>query len=134
VPLNDDEFARLFAFRVGLLQFLRFSENAAAHAGVTRGQYQLILAVRGLGGSPSVREVAEALSLRHHSAVGLIDRAVDAGLVRRIADEHDHRVVRLKLTANGARMVERLATEHVEELKHFAPLVQAVNANGNRKS
>jgi DNA-binding MarR family transcriptional regulator len=122
---SDAEFERLLAFRAGLLRFLRFSEDAAARAGVTRGQYQLMLAIRGLGGEPSIGDVAAALSLRHHSAVGLVDRAVDAGLVRRAPDAHDHRVVRLHLTSSGGRTIERLAREHLDELRHFAPLVEA---------
>ena len=53
--------------------------------GITPAQHQLMLAIRGHAGrdAPTIGDVAEALLLRHHSAVGLVDRAVDAGLVVR---------------------------------------------------
>jgi DNA-binding MarR family transcriptional regulator len=66
-------------------------------------------------------EVADYLMLRHHSTVELVDRADAAGLVRRQRDKDDHRVVRLRLTANGARRLERLSSLHLEELRRLAP-------------
>jgi DNA-binding MarR family transcriptional regulator len=63
-----------------------------------------------------VGEVADYLLLRHHSAVGLIDRAVAAKLVKRVHDPEDHRVVRLQVTAPGCKRLEALSAEHLEEL------------------
>jgi DNA-binding MarR family transcriptional regulator len=54
--------------------------------------------------------------VRHHSAVELIDRAVAAGLVARQADSEDARTVRIALTADGKKRLERLAASHLEEL------------------
>jgi len=58
--------------------------------------------------------------LRHHSTVGLVDRAEVAGLVTRQGDSDDLRVVRIKLTARGARLLERLAGAHGEELRRLS--------------
>jgi DNA-binding MarR family transcriptional regulator len=63
--------------------------------------------------------VAAHLLLRHHSAVELVDRAVGAGLVARVADADDHRVVRLALTEEGAERVEALSAAHLEELSRL---------------
>ena len=41
--------------------------------------------------------------VRHHSAVGLCLRAEHAGLVQRIVDDHDRRLIRLTLTSKGRR-------------------------------
>jgi DNA-binding MarR family transcriptional regulator len=73
-----------------------------------------------------VGEVADYLLLRHHSAVGLIDRAEAARLIHRVRDDDDHRVVRLRLSADGAKRIEKLAALHVEELNRLgAPLTNA---------
>jgi DNA-binding MarR family transcriptional regulator len=63
--------------------------------------------------------VAGHLLLRHHSVVELVDRAVAAGLLERLADPDDQRVVRLRLTGSGADRVEALAAAHLEELSRL---------------
>ncbi len=71
-------------------------------------------------------DVAESLLLRHHSAVGLVNRAVTAGLVERNADPGDHRVVRLRLTPLGSRRVRQLSRLHLEELRRLAPRMRSL--------
>ncbi len=121
MDLTDDDFARLLEFRDGLRRFLRWSEERARAAGVTPAQHQLLLAVRGHGSPPSVGEVAEHLLLRHHSAVELVDRAVEAGLVRRTHGDVDQRVVRVALTDEGQDRLAALSQTHVEELGRVGP-------------
>lgn len=120
--LSAAEYEQLLSFRTGLRRFLRWSEQEAAGAGLTPAQHQLLLAIRGhadpLG--PTIGDVADALLLRHHSAVGLVDRAEAAGLVRRRPDRHDARVVRLALTPAGSRCLTRLTHAHLEELAVLA--------------
>ena len=55
--------------------------DQARAAGLTPAQHQLLLAVRGHDGDPTIGDVAEHLMLRHHSAVELVDRAERAGLL-----------------------------------------------------
>ena len=117
--LDDADFARLLSFRDGLRTFLRWSDQQARAIGLTGAQHQLLLAIRGHGGRPSIGEVAEHLLLRHHSAVELVDRAVGAGLVTRVTDDKDHRVVRLALTRRGERMLGALSEAHLEELSRL---------------
>jgi DNA-binding MarR family transcriptional regulator len=116
--LSDADYQRLLAFRDGLRRFLRWSEEQARAVGLTPAQHQLLLAVRGhddpLG--PTIADVAEHLLLRHHSAVELVDRAQAAGLVERRPDRRDQRVVRLRLTHDGARRLAALTAQHVDEL------------------
>src|SRR5438067_1501949 len=118
-PLNDTDFNRLLAFRDGLRHFLRWSEDQAQSAGLTAAQHQLLLAIRGHVGPPSIGDVAEHLLVRHHSVVELVDRAVRAGLVERREDEEDQRVVRLRLTAMGAERLASLSATHLEELSRM---------------
>jgi uncharacterized protein YeaO (DUF488 family)/DNA-binding MarR family transcriptional regulator len=120
--LPDATYARLLTLRTGLRRFEHWSAQQARAAGLTPMQHQLLLAVRGHrdAAGPTIGDVADALLVRHHSAVGLVDRAVSAGLVTRARDSRDQRVVRLRLTAKGALRLERLSTLHLEELSRLA--------------
>lgn len=120
--MPDAVYARLLALRTGLRHFERWSEQQAQAAGLTPAQHQLLLAIRGHGDprGPTIGEVADYLLLRHHSAVGLVDRADAAGLVTRYRDSGDHRVVRLQLTKDGADRLEALSALHLEELERLA--------------
>ena len=123
---RDAEYRELLAFRTAMRRFLRWSEKQATALGITPAQHQLLLAIRGhdgAGADPTIGDVAESLLLRHHSAVGLVDRAVSAGLVERHADSEDQRVVRLRLTALGARRLRQLAGLHLAELRRMMPAI-----------
>ena len=124
--VGDDDYRRLLAFRDGLRRFQRWSEEQARSADLTPAQHQLLLAVRGHDGAPSVGDVAEHLLLKHHSAVELIDRAERAGLVRRSTPDEDQRVVRITLTREGERRLEALAAVHLEELSRIRPRFTAL--------
>jgi DNA-binding MarR family transcriptional regulator len=123
MSLSDAEYQQLLEFRDGLRRFLHWSETQATAAGVTPAHHQLLLAIKGHGGAqdPTIGDVAEHLQLRHHSAVGLVDRAADAGLVQRSPDRDDQRIVRLSLTPLGRRRLERLSALHLEELRRLSP-------------
>ncbi len=120
--LTDDEPVRELAqFRYALRKFLRFSENAARRHGVTPQQHQLILGVAGFTGrgSATISELAEFLQERPHSVIGLIERAVEHGLVRRTQDKSDRRVVNVTLTASGKKILSRLTALHQGEARRI---------------
>lgn len=123
--VRSEDYRRLLGFRTELRRFLHWSEEEARTAGLTPAQHQLLLAVRGHPdpAGPTIGELADYLVLRHHSVVELIDRAAKAGLVERVGDEADHRVVRLRLTRQGEQAIERLSRLHLEELRRLAPLL-----------
>lgn len=122
VGLPDEAYARLLGLRTGLRHFERWSAQQAEAAELTPAQHQLLLAIRGHQepAGPTIGEVADYLLLRHHSTVGLVDRAEQAGLVTRHRDSDDRRVVRLHLTKEGAARLEKLSTLHLEELERLA--------------
>jgi DNA-binding MarR family transcriptional regulator len=130
VPDSDD-YERLLDLRTGLRQFLRWSEQQALAVGITPAHHQLLLAIRGHRGreAPTIGDVADALLLRHHSAVGLVDRAASVGLVDRHPDPKNHRVVRLQLTPLGARRLRQLSGAHLEELRRLAPRMRSLWAD-----
>lgn len=129
-PVSAVEYRVLARFRHGLRIFLRFSEDAVRAAGLTPAQHQLLLAVKGHDGpgSPSASEVAEALQLRVHSAVELINRAEQAGLVSRQVDPRDRRRHLLSLTTRGEDRLAALSRLHRHELRRFAEMVDEVRA------
>lgn len=127
--LDDDDYRRLLRFRISLRRFLHWSEEQAGKAGLTPAQHQLLLAIRGHEGAsgPTIGEVAGYLLLRHHSTVGLVDRAGKAGLVERIEDGGDRRVVRLRLTPLGERLLQQLTATHLEEIQRLTPRIQELS-------
>jgi DNA-binding MarR family transcriptional regulator len=114
----------LAQFRHALHRFLRFSEDAARRCGVTPQQHQLLLGIQGSShqSSANVSELAEFLQEQHHSVVGLVERAVQSGLVRRAQDAADRRVVNVTLTARGKRILLRLTRMHYEEARRLRRL------------
>ncbi len=127
--LTDEDYERLLEFRTGLRTFLTWSKNQAANVGLAPSQHQLLLAIRGHADharGPTVGDVAEYLLVRHHSAVELVNRAADAGLVERVADPEDGRVVRLRLTSLGEKKLAGITAATLEELDRIAPSLRRV--------
>ncbi len=128
--IGDAEYRNLLQFRTGIRRFLHWSAQQAEAAGLTPAQHQLLLAVRGHDDKrgpaigPTIGDIAGYLFLRHHSAVGLIDRAEAAGLVQRREDQEDRRVVRLRLTSRGEEILVQLSRLHLEELTRLAPEIR----------
>jgi DNA-binding MarR family transcriptional regulator len=77
-------------------------------------------------GGPTIGELSEALVLRHHSAVGLVDRAQRAGLVTRRRDPTRHSLVRVRLTDRGRKALRGLTLVHLREIAELAPAMQAL--------
>jgi DNA-binding MarR family transcriptional regulator len=122
------DYRALLAFRTALRRFERWSERQAEEAGLTPAQHQLLLAVKGHDDDrgPTMSEVADYLLLRHHSAVELVNRAQAAGLVERVKDDIDGRVVRLHITRTGEQRLRTLAQLHRDELEQLEPLLRDV--------
>ena len=128
--LTDADYGRLAAFRHALRSFLNFSESAASRIGLTGQQYQALLVVRATSASSgrTVSELARQLLIKHHSAVGLVDRLADQEFLVRKPSREDARKVELRLTTKGTRVLGRLADMHRHELAHAGPQLQALLA------
>ena len=123
MPMSKAELEALAAFRYTLRQFMRFSEEAAQEVGLTPQQHQALLNIQGFPGRDQITigELAERLKIRHHSAVGLVNRLVTEGFVKREAAKTDRRQVYVKLSRRGLEMLERLSEAHRAELKRIGP-------------
>jgi len=125
--LKLSDYQALAEFRHQIRRFLHFSERAVQAAGLERGQYQLMLAIKGIprGIRPRIRELANRMQIQHHSAVELINRLEARGFVRRERAQDDRREVLLALTPKGERVLAELALHHHEELRSAAPTLVA---------
>jgi DNA-binding MarR family transcriptional regulator len=129
--LSKADYRALGAFRLQIRRFLHFSEEAARAEGLEPQQHQMLLAIEASDESegPTVGQLAEQLLIRHHSAVGLLDRLEEGGLVERTRDAEDRRQVRVKMTTAGSGKLQRLTQQHRDELRKSGPeLVEALRA------
>ncbi len=131
--LTQQDFERLLEFRVTLRRFQRWSEDQAQAAGLTHVQHQLLVAIKGHRGNkpPAIGDLAGDLLLRPHSAVELVDRAEAAGLVERVPDPDDGRVVRVRLTRQGDQIVRALTRAHLERLHDLAAVLDELVTRQN---
>jgi DNA-binding MarR family transcriptional regulator len=122
--LTQDDYQALGAFRDALRRFLRFSEAGAAALGLTPQQHQAMLAIRVYdGGEPmSVGRLAEQLMIKNHSAVGLVARLQERGLVTRETSPEDRRRVLLRLTPSAEQQLETISRNNLRELKSSAAI------------
>lgn len=121
--LSTEDYQTLSRFRYLLRRFLEYSQSAAVEAGLTPRQHQALLAIKGFprGLDVGIHDLAERLRVRHHSAVELVDRLEEAGLVVRKQDSTDRRRVLLRLTPAAERRLASLSAIHLEELRRMRP-------------
>lgn len=121
--LSESQYTVLAAFRYELRRFLAFSEAAALRAGLPPQQHQALLAVAGRAGAepPTVGWLAEQLLIAPHTAVELVARMVEAGLLAKARSLQDRRRVELALTAKAEAMLRTLTAAHLRELRSMEP-------------
>jgi DNA-binding MarR family transcriptional regulator len=125
--LTLSDYQALAEFRYQIRRFLHFSEQVVKQAGLERGQYQLMLAIKGMpaGVRPRIRELANRMQIRHHSAVELVNRLEAGGFVHRTRAQKDRREVLLALTSKGDKVLGELAIHHHNELRSAGPALVA---------
>jgi len=121
--LTKRHYETLAAWRYALRRFLQFSQEAAKGAAIPPQQHQALLVIKGAPGRDfaTVGDIAERLLLKHHSAVGLVDRLVSRQLVQREVSTADRRRIEVRLTPKGEALVERLSAAHLRELRQLRP-------------
>ena len=103
---SSREVRQAAAFRVALREFARETEQAARKSGLTPQRYLLLLVVKGAAdGSEraTISELGQRLHLAQSTVTELVNRAAQAGLVRRGTSPDDGRVVYVQLTEEGDR-------------------------------
>jgi DNA-binding MarR family transcriptional regulator len=128
--LTLQDYQSLAEFRHQIRRYLRFSEKVVRNAELEPRQYQLLLALKGLPPTvrPRIAELSEQLQIQHHSAVELVDRLENSGLVRRERGTSDRREVLVILTAAGEKVIRELVIHHRSELSSRGPaLLEALH-------
>ncbi|MGH2501395.1 MAG: MarR family winged helix-turn-helix transcriptional regulator [Ktedonobacterales bacterium] len=129
-PLSKHEIEGVATLRYELRRFSRKTEVEARHVGLTPQQYFLLLAIKGFPGreTANITELAERLQVRHNAVIGLVNRAEERGLVRRVPNGpgEDRRVVQVRLTADGDEALQRLAHVLREERIRVTAAAQAM--------
>lgn len=126
--LSKSEYEALSDFRYALRNFLKFSKDTAESVGLTPRQHQALLAIKGFKGRERITngELAERLHIKHHSAVGLINRMEAQDLIVREQNETDKREIFIFMTTRGAELLEKLTAAHREELGLIAPQLNTI--------
>lgn len=99
--------------------FLRESQRLFRPEGLTAAQFNVLnlLAGREAEGGLSQRELADLLVVDRSNVTGLIDRMETAGWVRRGDDPTDRRVYRVRLTAAGRKLREKVAPAYEDVVR-----------------
>jgi DNA-binding MarR family transcriptional regulator len=132
---SDVDYQALAAFRLALRRFAAFSEAEAKAAGLTPRQHQALLAIKGKSNPAEaprfgigaeapglgIGDIAAHLLIRHNTAVELVDRLAEAGLVQRQPDPADGRRILVTLTDRSEALLRRLSAAHVRELRAIRP-------------
>ena len=118
-PARAEAVRRLAWFRYRIRCFLRFSERVARSHGITPQQHQLMLGVAGYTGRgwATISELAEFMQGRHNAVVGLVQRAEERGLVRKVQGDHDRRFVKVHLTRKGYTILDKISRQNMAELR-----------------
>jgi len=91
--------------------------------GITTEQYAVLATMKYLGDSVRVTDLAQSLERSPNSVSMIVDRMVRAGLVKRIRDRGDRRVVRVIITSKGEAALKPATPAGVEFIqKILSPL------------
>jgi len=136
IGISQENLRNLARFRHAIRRLLHFSEEGVRQAGLTPHQHQLLLGVAGFTGTghATIGELAEFLQLRHHSVVGLVDRAQKMGWLKRRPNPQDRRQVHVSLTTAGARKLRQLADLHRKELIGMRRSLDLLDVDPQRES
>jgi DNA-binding MarR family transcriptional regulator len=119
-PLSPDDYEALANFRYAMRKFLSFSRRALkTEAQLTPEQYEALLALKVFSKESGVTigQLSERLQVKHHTAVSLVNRMEEVGLVRREPNEADRREVFVRMTPTGSQILGQVAVLHRQELR-----------------
>jgi DNA-binding MarR family transcriptional regulator len=122
-PTERSEYQARAEFRFLIRTFLAFTEQAASEVDLTARQHEALIAIVGSSAPISITELSECLVIKHHSAVGLVDRLENFGLISREQNPNNYREVRLYVTPKALKILQKLAPSHRSELRRMTPLL-----------
>jgi DNA-binding MarR family transcriptional regulator len=123
--VRASDYRALSEFRYQIRRYLAFSDAAAGAEGLPSRQYQLLLSLKGLPEEvePTIRNLAERLDVRHHSAVELVDRLEKRGFVKRERSQVHRSFVFVRITKEGEKVLKKLVASRKEDLRTAGPIL-----------
>ncbi|HXZ99459.1 MAG TPA: MarR family transcriptional regulator [Candidatus Binatia bacterium] len=103
-------------FRSAMSPEARASLQAALEE-LPAAQFEVLMLLREHAGGLSMSELALAHSSTAGSATQLVERLVRIGMVERLRDPGDRRVVRVRLSASAQQRCEQLARHGMDHLR-----------------
>jgi MarR family transcriptional regulator, organic hydroperoxide resistance regulator len=108
VDASDDPYAPIIAdFRAAMNQIKCASSERLLRMGVSMAQLHIMYTLQRNGEMPMSR-LADVLQVSLSNATGLIDRIEERGFVERTRVPEDRRVVMIRVTEAGRRMLEEV--------------------------
>ncbi len=108
VTSADDPYGPIIAdFRAAMNQVKCASSERLVRMGISMAQLHILYTLQGSGEMPMSR-LAEVLHVSLSSATGLIDRIEERGFVERTRVPEDRRIVVIRVTDAGRRMLEEV--------------------------
>lgn len=91
---------------------------------ITMSQFFVLDLIKGHG-EAKMSDIAKFINVTTAAMTGIIDRLVKSGMVLRISDSKDRRIIRVKLTAKGAKIVNDMLSRRKEiTIKMFGAISQ----------
>jgi MarR family 2-MHQ and catechol resistance regulon transcriptional repressor len=85
----------------------RLEDIVFAKIGITTQQHSILAAIRNISGPVTPSELSNWLLQNPNGISMLVNRMEKDGLVKRIRDSHDRRVVQLTMTKKGEKILEQ---------------------------
>lgn len=66
---------------------------------------------------PTMQEISKFLSITPPSATALIDGLIESGMITRVSDTSDRRMIRLEISPKGGKILEKTHKEMTERMR-----------------
>jgi len=106
---ENDILDGFYCFRIGAVtrRIWRYVNNEYGRYGITVGQTFILFDLLGHDGS-AVKDIAERVQVDSPAVTGFVDRLIREGLVERVVDRDDRRVMKIYLTPKGRELAMTL--------------------------
>lgn len=94
-------------------------QNLRAAFGYTLDDYDILHQINRHRGPMRMGDLAKQLLVADSSCHRLVTKLVDRGLIQRLCDEADRRVVLVQLTNDGKRVRRRMAATHTKDIRRL---------------
>jgi DNA-binding MarR family transcriptional regulator len=107
--LNGGElFATWTLLHQSYLLTYKYLDQIVSRLGVSQAQASVLLVLKGTGHPLPLSKLARFLVQEAQSVTSLVDRLEARGLVKRVPDQRDRRVIHVDLTPQGEEMFEQI--------------------------